>query len=79
MASKFFKSKLNIGKKIQGMKTGESFVLELSETSTFFEVQKNIQSYATRYKIRVVTESLKAINESDQVVRLLKITHKGNK
>lgn len=79
MASKFFKSKLNIGKKLQGMAQGESFVLELADNASFFDVQKNTQSYATRYKIKLLTSSLRAVNENDQVVRLLKIEHNGTK
>lgn len=79
MASKFFKTKLNIGQKLQSMREGESFVMELSDNSTFFDCQKNTQSYATRYRIKLKTEALKAINEDDQVVRLLRVTHNGEK
>ena len=79
MASKFFKTKLNIGQKLQSMREGESFVMELSDKGTFFDCQKNMQSYATRYRIKLANENLKAISENDQVVRLLRVTHKGVK
>ena len=79
MASKFFKSNINLGKTLQGMGKGESFVLELTENATFFDVQKSTQSYATRYKIKLITKALRAIDEDDQVIRLLKIIHNGLK
>lgn len=80
MASRFFKTKLNIGKKLQSMQEGESFVMELSDNEkSWFNCQKQIQSYATRYKIKLSTEALRAVSENENVVRILRVTHKGLK
>jgi len=79
MASKFFKTKLNIGQKLQSMREGESFVMELSDNASWFDGQKQIQSCATRYKIKLSTEALRAVSEDENVVRILRVMYKGLK
>ena len=79
MASKFFKTKLNIGQKLQSMREGESFVMELSNSASWFEGQKQMQSYATKLRIKLSTEALRAVSENENVVRILRVTHSGLK
>tara|TARA_R110002051_G_C8516077_1_gene467163 strand:- start:10 stop:249 length:240 start_codon:yes stop_codon:yes gene_type:complete len=79
MASQLFKESINVSKLLKSLSENTSVVLEVSDGITFDYTQRSLQSYATRLKIKLVTDSLKAVSANDQVVRLVKITHKGLK
>lgn len=79
MASKFFKQEINLNKTLKSLSQSDSIVLEVADGVSFDDTQRALQAYASKLKIKLTTESLKAVSAADQVVRLVKIDHLGSR